>query len=175
MQAVKVWDPLVRIIHWAVALLFFANLTVIDEESAAHIYIGYVVFGLILIRLVWGLIGTRYARFSAFRPSLSAAVRHLVNLLTGRRETHLSHNPLGALMVYNLLAALVLVSLTGVMADTGPFQGMDWVEEAHELVVNYTTLCVGLHVAGVLVDGWLSKTNLVKAMLTGKKEIPDTA
>ncbi len=173
MRSIKVWDPVVRLFHWGTALLFFANMFVLDDESAAHRYAGYVLFALVLIRLIWGLIGTRHARFSAFWPSRSDIKRHLMALLGGKSERHLSHNPLGALMVYNLLAALVMICLSGIMMETDAFWGVDWVEELHEALANYALLCVGLHIAGVLFEMHKSKINLVKAMLTGSKEIPD--
>ena len=68
MKTIKVWDPMVRIFHWTVALLFVANMTVLDEDSLAHIYAGYAMFGIVLVRLIWGVIGTKHARFSAFWP-----------------------------------------------------------------------------------------------------------
>lgn len=172
-HSVQVWDPLVRAFHWATATLFLANATIIPEDSLAHIYIGYAVMGLVLLRLIWGFIGTRYARFSAFPPSISAAREHAEALLQGRRDgLHLSHNPLGALMVYNMLATLILISVTGLMADSSAFWGVEWVKDLHEIVVNYMLWCVGLHVFGVLFESRLSRINLVRAMVTGRKEIP---
>ena len=139
---------------------------------AVHRWAGYVVLGLIGMRLIWGLIGTRHARFSAFPPSLKAARAHLVGLLRGRRELHLSHNPLGALMAYNLWASLVAVCVTGIMMTTDTFWGVDWVEESHEIVSNWVLISVCLHLAGVMFEAWYSNINLVWAMITGNKEIP---
>lgn len=173
MRSVKVWDPFVRFFHWATALLFLANFTLLDDDSPAHRYAGYVLFALVLIRLLWGLIGTKHARFSAFWPSPSAIKAHFSELFKGQSAPHLSHNPLGALMVYNLLATLVLISITGIMMGSDAFWGVDWVEELHEGLANYALACVGLHVAGVLLETRRSKINLVKAMVTGRKDIPD--
>lgn len=173
MQSIKVWDPFVRLLHWATAILFLANFTVIDDDSALHNYAGYLLFALILARLLWGVIGTKYARFSAFWPKRSEIVGHLKGLFGGRSETHLSHNPLGALMVYNLLATLVLISVTGIMMESDAFWGLDWVEALHEFFANYAMICVGAHVLGVLIETKRSKVNLVRAMVTGRKDIPD--
>ncbi len=173
MRSIKVWDPVVRLFHWATALLFFANMFLLDDESAAHRYAGYAVFALVLIRLAWGLIGTRHARFSAFWPRGADIRRHLKGLITGNPEHYVSHNPLGALMVYNLLAVLVLICVTGIMMETDAFWGVDWVESLHETLANYALVCVGLHIAGVLFEMHRSKVNLLKAMLTGRKELPD--
>lgn len=173
MHTIRVWDPVVRLFHWGTALLFFANMFVIDDDSALHNYAGYALFGLVLIRLVWGVIGTEHARFSAFWPGVSDVKRHVRSLVTGVPEQHLSHNPLGALMVFNLLATLVLICVTGIMMTTDMFWGIEWVETVHEALANYALVCVGLHVIGVLFEMHRSKVNIVKAMVTGRKEMPE--
>ena len=174
-HTVRVWDPLVRLFHWSLAVLFIANSWLIPGDYRAHIFIGYGVMGLVFIRLIWGVIGTRFARFSSFPLSLSAARKHAKEMLERRRgELHLSHNPLGALMIYNMLITLVLISITGLMADSNAFWGVDWVKELHELVANYLAWCVGLHLIGVVWETRQTKVNLVRAMVTGDKEIPGT-
>lgn len=174
MRQVAVWDLFVRTFHWSLVILYFSAFFVFDDESAAHRYAGYAVFGLIAARLVWGFIGTRPARFSSFPPDLSANLRHLKALRSGEKEkVPLSHNPLGALMVYNLLASLIIVCLSGFMMTLDQFWGVEWVEEVHELVANYTLFCVALHVMGVIIESRHSNTNLVLAMITGKKEVPE--
>ena len=175
MNSVLVWDPFVRVFHWATAGMFIANFTVIDDESAAHLYIGYGLLALVLGRLMWGFVGTKYARFRAFWPGMNDVRRHVRGMFSGEVDRHLSHNPLGALMVCNLLAALVLISLTGLMLSDLGFADASWVEEAHEIIANYTMACVGLHVAGVLFESRRSGTNLIGAMVTGHKNVADNA
>lgn len=172
MQRVLVWDILVRVTHWAVAALVIAELTFLDEDWAAHRWAGYAVLVLVAFRLVWGLIGPRSARFSAFPPSLKAARAHLLGMLQGRHDLHLSHNPLGALMAYNLWASLIAVCVTGVLMTTRTFWGVDWVEETHEIIANWVLISIALHVAGVAFESRRSKTNLVRAMINGKKDMP---
>jgi len=171
MQRVAVWDGYVRLTHWSVAAFVLAELTFVDEDWAIHRWLGYAVLALVIGRLVWGLIGPRYARFSAFPPSVRSASAHLAGLLRGRHDVHLSHNPLGALMVYNLWASLIAICVTGIMMTTRAFWGVDWVEDSHEIIANWALLSVGLHVAGVAFDTWYSKIDLVRAMITGQKEI----
>ncbi len=171
MRSIKVWDPIVRITHWGVALLFIANFTVIDDDSPAHIYVGYVLFALVAIRIMWGLVGTKYARFSSFWPTRSRIRVHLKGIMRGQPGVYLSHNPLGALMVLNLFATMIAISITGIMLTMRTFRFEDWVEDLHEGLAIYGFVCVGIHVAGVLFEMKRSKINLIKAMVTGRKPV----
>jgi cytochrome b len=171
-REVAVWDPLVRLIHWSLALTILLNGTFVEEESQTHEWIGYVALGLVGIRLVWALIGPKHARFSAFPPSPARAVHHLRAMLSGDKAVHLSHNPLGALMVYNIWVSVIAIGITGYMMTTITFFGVDWVEEAHEVIFGWLIFSVALHVAGVAFDTWRSGVNLVRAMINGKKAIP---
>lgn len=171
-REVAVWDPLVRLIHWSLALTILLNGTFIEEESKTHEWIGYVALGLVGLRLVWALIGPKHARFSAFPPSPARAIHHLRAMLSGDKTVHLSHNPLGALMVYNIWASVIAIGITGYMMTTITFFGVYWVEEAHEIVFNWLVFSVALHVAGVAFDTWRSGVNLVRAMINGRKTIP---
>jgi cytochrome b len=171
-REVAVWDPLVRLIHWSLALTILLNGTFIEEESKTHEWIGYIALGLVGLRLVWALIGPKHARFSAFPPSPARAVNHLRAMLSGDKTIHLSHNPLGALMVYNIWASLIAIGITGYMMTTITFFGVDWVEEAHEVIFGWLLFSVALHVAGVAFDTWRSGVNLVRAMINGRKTIP---
>ena len=168
----RVWDPLVRLVHWGVAGAVLLNATVIEHESTAHELIGYTAVSLVAVRLVWGLIGTRHARFSAFPPNPVAALRHLAGLIAGRHRVHLSHNPAGALMVYNLWATLIGMGVTGYMMGTRAYFGVEWVEELHEGLFNWLMISVGLHLLGVVVDSLATRVNLVRAMLDGRKRLP---
>ena len=166
-----VWDPLVRLIHWLVALAILVN-SIIDEDGLLHQWVGYGALGLVAIRLVWGLIGPSHARFSAFPPSPLRALAHIDDVLRGDQTVHLSHNPLGALMVYNIWATIVALGVTGYMMGTIQFFGLEWVEEAHEIIYSWLVASVILHVAGVLIDTWRTRVPLVAAILTGRKRIP---
>lgn len=172
-RQVAVWDPLVRLIHWSLALTILLNGAFVDEESKAHEWIGYIALGLVGLRLVWALIGPKYARFSAFPPSPRRAVRHIKAMLAGDRSVHLSHNPLGALMAYNIWASVIAIGVTGYMMTTLTFFGVDWVEEVHEAIFNWLLLSIALHVAGIAFDTWRSGVNLFRAMVCGRKNVPE--
>ena len=162
---VLTWDPLVRLTHWSVALLVLLNGAVLEDEGQPHVWVGYAVLGLVAARLLWGLVGPARARFASFPPSLSAARLHVDEVMHGRERRHGSHNPLGALMAYNLWSTLLAICATGLMMESVAFFGVDWVEEAHEALFGWLMVSVGLHVSGVILESFLSGRNLVRAMV----------
>ena len=109
----RVWDPLVRIFHWGLVLAFAVAYLSGDEESSLHIYSGYVVLGLITFRVLWGLIGTRYARFSNFVYSPKTVIQYLKGLLAKKPKRYMGHNPAGGWMVLAMLLCLAIVSVSG--------------------------------------------------------------
>ncbi len=173
-RAHRVWDPLVRVVHWSIAGLVLANVALLEEGDPAHRFAGYAVLALVGLRLAWGVVGSRHARFSAFPPSLGGALSHLSGLVTGaaRRETHLSHTPLGALMAYALWGLLAAICLSGIAAHTGLLGGGEAGEELHETLANLALAAIALHVGGVILESRLSGVGLVSAMLTGWKRLP---
>lgn len=173
MKTVKVWDPLVRLFHWSLVAGIVANGLLLNEESKLHIQVGYVVLGLVAVRIVWGLIGTKHARFSDFPPDLGASLEQARDVSLGRRRVHLGHTPLGALMIYNILATVLLIGASGYMMTTITFWGMEWVEEVHEVFVNWLWVSVVLHVAAVLFESRRTGVNLPRAMVTGRKVLPE--
>lgn len=172
MQKVKVWDVFVRLFHWSLVIAFAANALVIDEDSALHPIIGYTVVGLVVARILWGFVGTQYARFKSFPPSLTAATGQMTDIATGRKHIHVGHTPLGALMIYNLLTSLLMVGLSGHLMTTDMFWGAGWVEEMHEIAVTWVEISVVAHIAAVIYESRRTKVNLPLAMVTGYKEIP---
>ncbi|WP_281858337.1 cytochrome b/b6 domain-containing protein [Litoreibacter halocynthiae] len=181
----RVWDPLVRLTHWIIALAVILNGFIIDDDALAHIWIGYIALGMLALRLLWGLIGTESARFSSFPVSFSGAATHVSELKQGVHRKHRSHNPLGALMVYALWATLTVVSVTGVMMESDLFpeddheyssrieahddEAAEWLEDLHEGAANLLLLLSVLHVGGVVLESRLSGRNLVQAMITGRR------
>ncbi len=110
---VKVWDPLVRIFHWGLVLFFTIAYLTGEDESDLHIYAGYTVLGLISFRLLWGFIGSKYARFSDFVKSPATIIDYARNLFKGRTKHYLGHNPLGGAMIVTMLISLFMLSYTG--------------------------------------------------------------
>jgi cytochrome b len=117
--APTLWDPVVRLTHWGIAVAVLLNALVTDGGSLAHVSLGWMGMALLLLRLIWGVLGPFEARFSAFPPNPAAALRHLGALAGGRPREHRSHNPAGAIMAYGLWATLAAVIVTGLVMTGG--------------------------------------------------------
>jgi cytochrome b len=172
MQRIKVWDIFVSAFHWSLVLAFAANALFIDPDSDLHQWVGYGVVALLSFRILWGFIGSHYALFSSFPPSISGCLQQLTDIATGRHRLHLGHTPLGAIMIYNLFLSLAMIGLTGFLMTTNMFWGSEWTEELHEIAVRWTEISVVFHIAAVIYESKRSKVNLPKAMVTGYKDIP---
>ncbi len=171
----RIWDPLVRLFHWTLVAAFVANAFFTEDESKLHETVGYVVVGLVAFRLVWGLIGPRHARFASFFPTPKAVFEQVSDIATGRRAVHLGHTPLGALMIFNLLATLAGIGATGYMMTTNAYWGTEWVEEMHEALVIWAEISIIAHVAAVIWESRRTGVNLPQAMVTGVKTVPEGA
>ncbi|MDU8943375.1 cytochrome b/b6 domain-containing protein [Ovoidimarina sediminis] len=171
MQRLKVWDPVVRVFHWSLVAGFAANALVLDDDGKLHQWVGYIVVALVILRLIWGVVGTRFARFSSFPPDISASLGQMRDILNGIRRIHIGHTPLGALMIYNLLLSMLVIGVSGWLMTTDMFWGVEWPEELHETAVAWAEVSVVLHVAAVLFESWRTSVNLPRAMITGCKEI----
>ncbi|WP_182407512.1 cytochrome b/b6 domain-containing protein [Psychrobacter sp. GP33] len=173
-KQVRVWDILVRITHWTVAAGIFANLLFTEDGSELHEIVGYTVVGLVVIRLLWGLVGTRYARFSNFFPTPTRLKRHLADLSARRvDEEHLGHNPLAALMMFTLWAVIIGLGLTGYLMETKILGSKDLMEGIHEFLANSLYLLVPLHIVSAIVVSYWERQNLIKAMIAGNKTVID--
>ncbi len=167
---ILVWDAPVRVFHWLMVLSFAGAYLTAESERwrLVHVSLGYTLGGLVAFRVLWGLLGTRYARFASFVRGPAAVMRYLSSIARGRPEHHVGHNPAGALAIVLLLLLSVATVASG-WANYNDLGG-HWLEELHEVMANLMLTVVGVHVAGVVVGSWLHRENLVRAMLTGRKE-----
>jgi cytochrome b len=182
-QRVRVWDPLVRLFHWSLAAAVLIAFLTEDEQLGIHLIAGYTVLALIGIRLAWGLVGPRHARWADFVRGPRATLAYLMDALKGRAARHLGHNPAGAAMVVALLLGLTATAMSGMAVLgaselSGPLapylqglspQAAHGLEELHEVVANLTLLLVPLHLLGVALASWQHRENLVRAMIDGTK------
>jgi len=167
---VRVWDPLVRIFHWsfagAVILAYLSDSARIVHESA-----GYAALALVGVRLIWGLVGTRHARFADFVRGPRAVRTYLGEMMEMKARRYLGHNPAGGAMILALLLLAAIAGVSGWLTTTDRFFAVWWMEDLHSLSADLLIACAGLHVVGVVASSLLHKENLVRAMITGKKRI----
>jgi len=168
-RSVLVWDAPVRVFHWLMVLGFVGAYVTAESERwrLMHVTLGYTMAGLLVFRLLWGLFGTRHARFADFVRGPRAAWRYVSSLLRGQPEHHVGHNPAGALAIVALLVLTAATALTGWSA----YQelGGEWLEDLHEVMANTMLAVVLVHVSGVVLGSWLHHENLVRSMVTGRK------
>ena len=166
---VRVWDPLVRVLHWSLVAAFAVAWLTGDEIERLHEATGYVIIALLGVRIIWGFVGTAYARFADFVYRPSRVVGYLADTARLRAKRYLGHNPAGGAMVLALLLVLAATAGSGFAMTTDAFHDAHWIEEVHEMMANAAILLVGLHLAGVAVSSIEHRENLVRAMITGRK------
>ena len=198
-QTVRVWDPVIRIFHWGlVAGVAVAWLTA-DEWDDLHAVAGYVVAGLLAVRLIWGLVGSHYARFTQFLCRPSTVIGYIRDMTSGRERRYIGHNPAAAAMIVALLLTLAGTAFTGwllenplrmaalpempqivapAFADDDGYGeygegGEEIVEDLHELLANGLLFLIALHVGGVILASVRHRENLTRAMVTGDKRAPE--
>jgi cytochrome b len=183
-QRIRVWDPLVRIFHWSLAACFLIAYVVEDDMLNLHVLAGSIVFGLIIFRLIWGVMGTEHSRFADFICSFKQIIQHLRDLVRLHPAQHTGHTPVGGVMIFLLLLGLLILTLSGIMLYAlegallpfaGLMTGVDLdttvlIEHIHGWAADLLVLFILFHVAGVLFESLLQKQNLVRAMITGYKK-----
>ena len=166
---ILVWDIPTRLFHWLLVACFVVTYLTSESErwQLWHVTAGYLFGALLLFRLFWGVVGTRYARFSNFVRKPRAVLVYLRSLLTQHPQHDIGHNPAGGWAIVGMLSLGLLTVLTGwaSFSDYG-----DWFGELHEGIVNVLLMIVIIHVSGVLVSSLLHRENLVRSMVNGYKQ-----
>ena len=183
MRRTLIWDLPTRLFHWALASSFaIAWLTSeSDPWRSVHVFMGYLMLGLVGFRLLWGFVGSHFSRFASFWFGPKEALSYLKQVASGQAPRHVGHNPTGSLAIYLLLAVAVGVGLSGIVTLGGDeqqgiaagwfsFSQIQVIKKLHELVATLMLLVVLGHIAGVVVESVLHKENLARSMVTGFKQ-----
>ena len=170
--SVRVWDLPVRVLHILLIAGFFGAWLTRHVRGPWHEWLGYGVLAVITVRLLWGFVGSRYARFSQFVRAPGATWRYTRSTVSGTQPRFLGHNPLGAWMILALLCTILGICVSGWLYTTDRYWGVEWVEELHDTLTNIGLGLISLHVAGVLFGSWHDRENLIGAMLHGRKRPP---
>lgn len=177
----RVWDIPLRIFHWGLAGCFVVSwLTLSDRHLDIHVYSGYLMAGLLFFRIIWGLIGSPYARFHNFAFTWSAVKEYLTGVILRSPPRFLGHNPAGSWAIYAMLGLGLLIVISGLLTlggeeRHGPLGGWlsfsqgNLLHSIHELLAWLMLGLVIIHLLGVLVESLLHRENLVASMLTGYK------
>ncbi len=177
---VKVWDLPLRFFHWLLVAGFSVAYLTEDELLPLHVWAGYLVLMLLIFRLIWGFIGNENSRFSNFLCSPATSFNYLKDLVQLKSKRYLGHNPAGTAMIVLLLVSLLATVISG-FAVYGADQGVgplavlagskfeELLEEMHEFFANFTLFLVIVHILGVIVESFLHRENLAKAMVHGTK------
>ena len=182
-QRVIVWDGAVRLFHWAIVLLVVSMWWTAEQHIMDwHKRLGLTLVGLLVFRLVWGLIGTKTARFATMLAGPGALVGYVKDLLAGRHHPYFGHNPIGSLSVFAMLASLSVQLGTGLFSvdtdglESGPLSNLvsfDVGRQAakiHEISFNVLFTLICLHVIAIAVYLVFFKDNLVRPMVTGRRD-----
>ena len=174
-QSILVWDFPTRVFHWLLVVCFAGAWLTSESErlQMIHYAFGYSACALVIFRLVWGLIGTRYARFTQFIKGPKQILIHFKGALSGNHAT-VGHNPAGGLVMVALMLIILLIGLTGYWS-VKEFLG-DFMSGAHETIASLALALVVIHIAAAIIMSLLQKENLVRAMVDGKKHgLPEQA
>ena len=181
-----VWDLPLRVFHWSLAGLFFIAWFTAegDQWLDIHIFAGYAIAGLIVLRFVWGFTGSYYARFAQFSYSFSEARDYALDVLKGHARRYVGHNPAGSWAVFLLLIGMFLVVISGFFVfggeeGHGPVSTLEsdlvgfLARSIHDVLATAMMALVIVHVAGVMIESYQHKEKLVLSMLNGRKLVPD--
>ena len=179
-ERVYVWDWFVRVFHWSLVIAFTVAFFAEEDTLNIHVWAGYAVGILLVARLIWGGIGTPYARFSDFVYRPAAAISYVGDLLRFRSARYLGHSPGGGAMIVLLLLLLAATVLTGMIVYGGEHQGgllpgivtkesAEGLEDVHNVLAYATLALVLAHIAAVVIASFAHRENLVWSMFTGYK------
>lgn len=183
-HTVRIWDLPVRLFHWALAASVIALVVTAKVGGNAmewHFRLGYVVLALLVFRIVWGLVGGQWSRFTSFLYSPGRLVRYLKG--SAHPEDGIGHSPLGALSVFGLLAVLIAQVATGLLSDdeiafAGPltrFVSNAVVGQAtsyHKEIGQYLVIgLVVLHLLAIAFYVLVRRQRIVRPMVHGDKDL----
>ena len=173
MNRLLVWDLPVRLFHLLLGLTFLGAFTIanaVDDDSvmyAAHMLLGLVMVFMVVLRIVWGFVGTRHARFADFVFGPRAVLGYFRAALTGKAERHAGHNPGSSVAIFGMLALVLAVGVSGILVADGN-RGL---KDVHGLLSWGLVIAVGAHLLGVLLHTIKQRDNITRSMIDGRKEV----
>jgi cytochrome b len=172
MSSVLIWDLPTRLFHWLLSSGFIVAAVIsllLGDDSPLfpyHAIIGLIIALMVCLRVIWGVVGTRYARFGTFVFGPGAVIEYMKSTIVGGGTRYIGHNPGSALAIFALLALVLALAVTGVMMG----QGNEGVEDVHEILAWVAVGVVVVHVLGVALHTILHRENITASMIHGKKD-----
>lgn len=177
MNRVPIWDLPTRLFHWLLAAGFIAAATIslaLGENSPFfpyHAIIGLAAAFMVLLRIIWGFLGTRYARFGSFIFGPGAVIEYFKGTLAGGGKRYTGHNPASAVATFAILALMLAMAVTGFMMG----RGNDGIKDVHEVLAWVTVGVVAVHVLGVALHTVRHRENITRSMIDGQKHAEPSA
>lgn len=168
---IRIWHPLIRIIHWWLVAVFVTNYFIIEPGSQVHQWLGYSAVGLLLVRICWGFIDNGFGSFSKLDLSPRAFREHFAHLRERKIPAKSGHNPIGWLMIFLIIILFIGQGVTGfMMEEVDAFFGNSTLEFIHGWTANLIYAAALIHIAAVFFVAWWGRIQLVRPMITGKRE-----
>jgi len=171
-KTTPVWDAFVRVFHWSLVLCIGIAWLSSNDADTLHTVVGYIAGSLVICRVIWGFVGSKYARFSQFVRSPRIVIRYLKAIVSHREVRYLGHNPAGGAMIITLILAVAATCISGWMLTTDAFWGVLWVQMMHRFAARAILFLVLFHIVGVLLASIRHRENLALGMLSGHKRLP---
>ncbi|AOE87598.1 cytochrome b/b6 domain-containing protein [Pseudomonas sp. TCU-HL1] len=171
-DTVRLWDPVIRIGHWSLVAAFIGDYFLNEAGDGWHRWLGYYAVAVVLVRVAWGFVGPRSARWADFWPRPARLVTHAKALLSGGYLHHMGHSPLGGLVMILMLLLMVGLGVTGfLMEEVDYFWGEDLPRDIHVFLADSLFWLACLHVAAALVESVRMRENLPWSMVTGRRKV----
>ena len=177
-----IWDLPVRIVHWLLAVLLCGSwyTVTVTGDMERHMLIGQTILCLLIFRVIWGFVGTRYARFGSFVFKPGTIVAYAKSVLSRSSGGYAGHNPLGSLAVFAMFALIGIQVSTGLFATDGDFyegplnhlvsgRTGSQITDIHYLNFDVLAIMIGIHIVAILFYLFYKRENLITPMLSGKK------
>lgn len=174
MRSSLVYDLPTRLFHWLFSSLFLFSFIIaktVDDDSIVftyHMLSGLLLGGLILWRIIWGIIGSKYARFSGFNLNPLDLKDYFIGILSGSKKRWSGHNPASSWAAITMFALGLGLAITGYLMSIG---NKETFEDIHELMANTFIIIVGLHIAGLILHSLRHQDTIALSMIDGKKEL----
>jgi len=178
-----IWDLPLRIFHWLFACTIIASWYTSDQDNdliELHMQLGYFALGLIIFRILWGLVGTKHSLFISFVPSPKILISYIKNFSSKNDEISAGHNPLGSLMVILMIVLVSLQAVSGLFINDDVFSSGPYYDSVskeveqvmmflHHNVFDFMIAAIALHLLAIAYYVRVKKQSIILPMITGKK------